>query len=177
LLERLAREACKLAFETGPTAVDATTELAAPASDIGISTDNVLNEEGVGLSLPIKVHLENTFLGSECYIGSNSDPITLNLTTGTTAPPKPNEPISGKFGTYKLNEFEGLTYTEITNNTLVDNAFSAPKVSGCGGILATVLDPVIDSKLSLPSASGHNTAIQNGTQRFTLAAHVIASEK
>src|SRR4051794_5736601 len=48
--------------------------------------------------LPIKVHLENStgVLGKSCYVGSTSNPIVLNLTTGTTAPPPPNVPIKGK---------------------------------------------------------------------------------
>ena len=47
------------------------------------------------LSLPIKVHLINPVLGNSCYVGSDSNPITLNLTWNTTSPPPPNEPITG----------------------------------------------------------------------------------
>lgn len=52
---------------------------------------------GFGLSLPIKVRLVNPVLGKNCYVGSNSNPIKLNLTPGTTEPPPPNTPISGQF--------------------------------------------------------------------------------
>jgi hypothetical protein len=176
-LEVLAREACKGVFESGPTSVNATTELAAPASSIGISTDNLINEAAVALSLPTKIHLENTLLGSECYIGSSSSPVTFNLTSGATSPPAPNSPISGKLGEVSFLESEGIEYTEVTNTTLVDNSFSAPVATGCGGIFSALLDPIIDSKLGLPSASGKNTAIQNPKQRLTLATHVIESEK
>ena len=34
--------------------------------------------------LPIKVRLVNPLLGAECSIGSNSHPIVLSLTTGTS---------------------------------------------------------------------------------------------
>jgi len=176
-LEVLAREGCKVVFEGPLTGVNATTELAKPASSIGINSDNLINEEGTALSLPAKVHLENTFLGSECYVGSSSSPVTINFTTGTTSPPKPNEPIKGKLGNYEVKLSEGLTYTEITNNTLVNNSFSVPKASGCGGIFSLFIDPIIDSKLGLPSEAGNNTAIQNGKQRLALAKHVIESEK
>ena len=43
------------------------------------------------VTLPIKVHLTNPagLLGSTCYLGSNSEPIVLHLTTGTTNPRRP----------------------------------------------------------------------------------------
>jgi hypothetical protein len=176
-LEDLARAGCKAVFENGTSGVTATIELAEPASDIGINSNDLVNEEGAALSLPVKVHLENPFLGSECYVGSSSNPVTLNLTTGTTSPPAPNSPISGKLGDYSVDESEGLTYTEITNTTLVDNSFSAPAASGCGGIFSLLIDPIVDAKIGLPSAAGHNTVIQDGKERLTLAKHVIESEK
>jgi hypothetical protein len=177
ILAGLARAACKGVFENKTTGVSATTELARPASEIGISSDNLLNESGVALSLPTKVHLENPFLGSECYVGSSASPVTLSLTTGKTSPPKPNEPISGKTGVATFPEFEGLTYAEINNTTLVDNAFAVPTASGCGGIFSILVDPLVNAKLGLPSVAGNNTAIQNAKQKLALAETVIASEK
>ena len=50
------------------------------------------------IKLPIKVHLINAALGNNCYVGSVTNPINLNLITGTTAPPPPNKPITGKEG-------------------------------------------------------------------------------
>jgi hypothetical protein len=176
-LEVAARAACKLVFENKTTGVAAITELAKPATSIGISSDNLLNEEGTALSLPVKVRLENTFLGSECYIGSSSSPVTLNLTTGTTSPPKPNSPISGKLGEVAFLESVGQTYTQVTKTSLVDNSFAAPEASGCGGIFSFLINPIVDSKLGLPSVAGKNTAIQNGKETYTLAEHVIATEK
>jgi hypothetical protein len=177
LVEIAARVACKAVFENALTGVSSTAELALPATSIGISSDNLINEEGVALSLPLKLHLENPLLGSECYIGSSSSPVTFNLTTGTTSPPEPNKPISGKLGEVAFLESEGIEYTQITNTTLVDNAFSTPGASGCGGIFSFLLDPIIDAKLGLPSVAGHNTTIQNGKETLTLAEHVIASER
>jgi hypothetical protein len=171
----LERIACELVFENGVTGVNATTELARPASEIGISKNNLVNEEGVALSLPVKIHLENPFLGSECYVGSSSSPVTWNLTTGTTSPPPPNKPISGKVG--ELEFKDEFNFVAITNNTLVDNAYSAPGATGCGGIFSFLIDPIIDGKIGLPSAAGHNTTILNNTIREAVAAAVINSEK
>jgi hypothetical protein len=175
ITEAVARLTCELVFQNGLTGVTATTELAKPASAIGVSTDNLLNEEGATLSLPAKVKLDNPLLGSACYIGTSASPVVLNLTDGTTSPPAPNKPITGKVGELRFKDEFKLT--EITNNTLVDNAFSAPAVTGCGGLLAPVLDPVIDLKLGLPSAAGHNTAIQNNRVAMATAENVVVSEK
>jgi hypothetical protein len=174
ITEPVARLSCELVFQNGLTGVNATTELAKPASEIGISTDNLVNEEGVALSLPLKLHLENPLLGSSCYIGSSASPVTFNLTSGTTSPPPPNKPISGKPGELSFKDNFGIL--EFQHNTLVDNSFSAPKASGCGGLLSLAIDPVINAKLGLPSPAGKNTAIQNNTVREATAETVIANE-
>jgi hypothetical protein len=169
------RVACELVFENGVTGVNATTELARPASEIGINKNNLVNQKGVALSLPVKVHLENPFLGSACYVGSSASPLVWNLTTGTTSPPPPNKPISGKIGEIEFKD--EFSFTEITNNTLVDNAYSAPGATGCGGIFSFLIDPLINAKIGLPSAAGKNTTILNSTLREATAEAVIASEK
>ncbi len=174
-LETIERGSCELVFENGTTGVNAVTELARPASEIGISTFALEAENGVALSLPVKVKLENTLLGGECYIGSSAKPIVLALTTGTTKPNPPNKPISGKFGhLIAKDEFEFL---EVTNNTLVNNEFAAPEATGCGGIFSFLLDPIVDSKIGLPAADGLNTAIENNRIREGTTIGVIASEK
>ena len=96
--EPFLRFSCELTFENGLTGLNSTLELAKPASEIRISENNLAAEEGVALKMPVKVHLENPFLGSNCYVGSSSSPLIWNLTTGKTAPPGPNTPISGKAG-------------------------------------------------------------------------------
>jgi hypothetical protein len=138
--------------------VTATAELAGTA----FLNAAALNEEsGVAAELPLKIKLSNPALGESCYIGSNSEPVVLHLTTGTTNPPAPNGPISGKRG--DVDPFSSPGIIHVTNNSLVDNAFPAPGVNGCGGILSLVLDPVIDLDAGLPAAAGHNTAILNGS--------------
>jgi hypothetical protein len=171
----LERVACELVFENGVTGVNATTELARPASEIGINKNNLVNEEGVALSLPVRVHLENPFLGSECYVGSSSSPMTWNLTTGTTSPPPPNKPISGKVGNIEFKD--AFRFVQITGNSSVDNAYAAPGATGCGGLFSFLIDPIINGKIGLPSAAGHNTTILNNTIDEAPAEAVIASEK
>ncbi len=156
------RVACELFFENSFTGATETTELAAPASSIGLNEANLLSETGTALELPVKVHLENPFLGSSCYLGSNAHPIVIAFTTGTTAPPLPNKPIKGKLGT--ISVVGGGQILKISNNSLVNNSFAAPGATGCGGFLVELLlDPIINAKLGLPAAAGNNTAILSGT--------------
>jgi hypothetical protein len=168
------RVACELVFENGVTGVTATTELAAPASSIALHSFNLISGTGTALSLPVKVHLENPFLGSACYLGSNSHPIVIELTTGTTSPPPPNKPITGNPGETSFNAAE--TILTIKNNALVNNSFSAPGAEGCGGIFEFLIDPIVNSKLGLPAAAGTNTAILKGTLKAAAAESVKASE-
>jgi hypothetical protein len=142
----------------GLTGVTATAELVA---NPGISRANLLNAEGVALSLPVRLHLNNAILGSECYLGSKAHPVTFNLTTGTTSPPAPNKPITGTVGELKFNE--AFTLVTISGNVVVDNAFSAPGTEGCGGIFSFVINELVEKILGVPAAAGHNTAILSGT--------------
>ena len=162
-------------INNGFTGVTATVELAGPASSVKLNPTNTLTGTGIALAMPVKVKLSNPFLGNNCYIGSNSNPIKLNLTTGTTAPPPPNTPITGSPG-----EFEGLEEFKIIalkNNRLVDNSFAAPGANGCGGILFSwAVDPFVESIVGVPSAAGKNTAILEGTNYLGEAAYVRANQ-
>jgi hypothetical protein len=165
LLEKAERASCEAIFENGLTGVNATTELAGPASAVHINLGNLLSATGTALTLPTKVHLENPLLGSACYVGSNSSPIVLPLTTGKTSPPPPNKSISGSPGTLTFNG-EGTIIT-VSKNSLVNNSFAAPTTNGCGGIFEFLIGPIINSSLGVPSAAGKNTAILNGTLQQT----------
>lgn len=175
ILAELAKATCKEVFENKVTGVQAVTELARPASEIQISKRNLLAEEGVALALPVKIKLENPLLGSECYIGSSTTPVMLNLTTGETHPNPPNTGIHGYVGVIaEKDEFE---FIEIPKNLLVNNEFSAPGATGCGGIFSIFLDPIINSKIGLPSVDGKNTVIQEANLYEGTSTAVIASEK
>jgi hypothetical protein len=140
------------------TEVTATAEL---AGTVGIDLTNFGQQTGTAVSMPIKVKLDNPSLGNACFIGSDPEPIVLNLTSGTTTPPPPNQPISGSTGTFSATGHGKIL--SFVGNSLVDNAFAAPGVNGCGGLLALVVDPAVDLDAGLPSAAGKNTAIMTGS--------------
>jgi hypothetical protein len=160
----------------GFTGVTEITELAKPASAIKLNTTNLIFEEGVALQLPVKVKLNNVFLGGECYVGSSSHPIVLNLTTGTTSPPLPNKPIKGSAGSLEILEEGNLV--RLTGGALVDNSFADEEgANGCGGIFFSwAVDPLVNEILGTPSKAGHNTAILKGNLEEAVAAAVKASE-
>jgi len=131
----------------------ATTELAGTA---------FLGGGGTEVELPIKVHLENTVLGKNCYVGSDKNPIKLKLTTGTTSPPGPNKPITGKEATQAESDLEEVLLLE--DGVFVDNAFAAPAASGCVlnvGIIPINIDAVVNLQAGLPSAAGTNETKQD----------------
>ena len=161
----------------GITGATATTELVGPVT---LNATNQLTGTGIALSLPVRVHLENEFLGPGCYIGSKANPVHVELTTGTTSPPLPNKPISGKVGELEVKEVGNLIV--LKNNSLVNNSFSAPTAEGCGsqilfGLFTGLVDGAVNLELGLPSAAGNNTAILSGTQELATASAVKESEK
>ncbi len=153
-------------INNGFTGVTATVELAGSTSSIKANFWNALTQEGTVFGLPVKVKLSNPFLGSNCYIGSNSNPLQLNLITGTTSPPPPNTPISGSPGEPEETE----SYLALNNNRLVDNSFSSPGANGCGGwLFSWAVDPFVNSIVGVPSAAGKNTAILEGNSYLSPA--------
>jgi len=173
--EPIERIACELVFENGTTGVNATTELAAPASSIGIHEGNLIIGKGTALSLPIKVKLENPFLGSGCYIGSNAHPIVLNLTTGTTTPPAGFTPLTGSSGKFTFEDESD--YAIDHGLSLVENDFAVPGAEGCGGILFSwLLDPIINGKVGIPATAGNSTAKLNDPLQLASAEAVKGSE-
>ena len=154
----LVRLGCETVFENGLTGLNATLELAKPASEIRVSETNLVFGEGVALKMPVKVHLENPLLGSSCYIGSSSSPLIWNLTSGTTKPPAGYTALKGNTGLLTFTEEGQILHLRGTE--LVENNWSAPRSSGCGGaIVELILDPIIDSQIGLPSPAGANEAV------------------
>lgn len=118
------------------------------------------------VTLPIKVHLQNStgVLGPNCYVGSNANPIVLNLITGTTSPPPPNLPITGVNPTFGFDESRpGVILA--SNGTFVDNSFSAPGASGCVltlfGFIPVSINGLVNSQSGLPAPAGTNETVQN----------------
>jgi hypothetical protein len=162
-------------INNGFTGVTATMELAGPASSIKVNSEALASGTGVELSMPVKIKLDNPFFGSNCYIGSNSNPIRLNLTAGTTSPPPPNTPISGSPGTPSENA--SGTVVTLTGHKLVDNSFAVPGANGCGGILFSwAVDPVVNSTIGIPSPAGTNAAVLEGRLLLGEPTAIRASE-
>jgi hypothetical protein len=138
----------------------ATTELA------GVPTNFTIES----VTIPIKVHLTTPsgVLGNNCYIGSVASPITLKLFTGTTNPPPPNKPITGKFPEFSE---DAKNIVHLNNGIYVDNSFSAPGASGCElklfGFIPISLNGFVNSQSGLPAAAGTNEVVQNFNIEFT----------
>jgi hypothetical protein len=126
----------------------ATAELAGSPSEI------VIRPGDQTISVPIKVRLSNPLIGSNCHIGSNRSPVRLNLIPGTTEPPPPNRPITGRFGRL---EFVPPDVLLSRGGIDVENSFSIPGAQECGGL--GLIDLLVDAKLRIPSAAGNNAAI------------------
>ncbi|MCU1675449.1 MAG: hypothetical protein JWM93_207 [Frankiales bacterium] len=163
-------------FNAAVASVNDVYATAEPAGLPGFYPTQILfTGEQPGLKLPIRVHLENPFLGSNCYIGSTSNPIVLKLQSGTTAPPPPNTPISGSFGSTTFNS--AFTVGTTVGLKLVDNSFAAPAATGCGFLPLDMLliTAAVNLKEGLPSAAGKNTAIQQGDSQIGDASLTAAS--
>ena len=152
----------------GFTGINATVELAAPATSIKLSSNNLIIQEGTALGLPVKVKLDNAILGSNCYIGSNSAPIQIDFTTGKSGS------LEGSVGEITFNP--SFTIVTISGGKLVNGTFAAPGAKGCGGIFSLFVDPLVNSILGTPSPSGKNSATLEGKLQSALASAVKASE-
>jgi len=166
----LFRITCEGIFENGLTGVNSRLELAKPASEIRINENHLAQGAGVALKMPVRFHLENPLFGESCFVGSSSSPVIWELRTDTTNPPPPNKPITGNPGEIEFQE--GARIVELFGVELVDNAWSAPGASGCGGIFSFLLDPIVNSSSGLPAAAGKNTARLKNTVWETTAAAV-----
>lgn len=154
-------------IDKGITGVTATTELVGKAQ---LSANSTLLGVGTALELPVRVHLENTFLGSGCYIGSASKPVTVDFTTGTTSPPAPNKPIVGAPGEVSFGS-EGVL--EIAKNSLVNNSFAAPKaVVGSSRSLSTTLSMLSSNFLPARATTRRSlTAARKSPRREAVREH------
>jgi hypothetical protein len=152
--------------------VYATAELVGP---VKFNSGAFLGSNDPALQLPVRIHLENPFLGSNCYIGSSSNPVSLKLITGTTAPPLPNHPITGSTGTISVGGGGGIF--QFLGNKLVDNSFAVPAATDCGYLPLDklLITAGVNLKEGLPAVSGKNTAILQGDTYLGFTAGVLAS--
>ncbi|MFD9635277.1 hypothetical protein [Streptomyces violascens] len=112
------------------------------------------------LSIPVRIHLQNPFLGSSCYIGSAAHPIVL----------RPQNVTAPAFG---IKRFDGngtpnttgvMNRLSLTGASQTDTTFAVPGASGCG--LAGMLDWAVNLKTGLPSAAGNNSVVLDNASTY-----------
>jgi hypothetical protein len=152
--------------------VYATAELVGP---VRFNVANILLGTDEGVGLPVRIHLTNPFLGSNCYIGSSSNPVNLSLTTGTTSPPAGTAPITGAIGTTTFSPDFGVITQAGLN--LVDNRFAVPAATDCGYLPLDklLITAGVNLREGFPSAAGRNVAILGGSTELGNAANTAAS--
>lgn len=111
--------------------------------------------------LPLKIRLESPMLGDSCWVGSEADPIVLELTRLQTSPPPPNDPIMGEPGEL-IGDPVLPNVVRLMDARVVDNAFAAPRARGCDLPLPGLGldDRIVNHQAGLPSPAGTNTAVQ-----------------
>ncbi|MCT2586079.1 hypothetical protein [Actinophytocola gossypii] len=129
--------------------VTATIEAAGTPTDFNLGAGLGVGEPIV--TLPVKIRLDNPFLGSNCHIGSDDDPILLrpaNLTRPTggmvrfDADGTPNP--TGEMG-----------YISLSGADQGDSTFAVPGADGCGFL--GLLNGAVNLQQGLPSPAGENS--------------------
>lgn len=114
------------------------------------------------VKLPIRIHLENPLLGSNCYIGSAANPVVLRP-QNTTAPSVAVQRFDGD-GTRNAEGGDMLRFA-LTGNSQGDSTFAVPKATGCG--LGGSLSWAVNLKTGLPSAVGNNKLVLNNASTYS----------
>jgi hypothetical protein len=118
---------------------------------------------GVSLvTMPVKIQLENELLGPQCYIGSDSEPIVLQLGNLTPVTSLAFEGFESN-GT-PVTEGGAIVRIGLLGATGGDESFAAPGVSGCG--FKGELDGVIDHNAGLPAPAGDNSVQLNEASTY-----------
>ncbi|MCX4863059.1 MULTISPECIES: hypothetical protein [unclassified Streptomyces] len=115
------------------------------------------------VDIPVRIHLENPFLGSKCFIGTTSDPVVLrpqNLTQPAVGSKRFDADGTGNTGGL-------LNRIELTGNAQGDAGFAVPGVSGCGPLTLGELNWAVNLKTALPSAAGKNNLVLNNAATYT----------
>jgi hypothetical protein len=144
---------CRQATNNDLNNVTATVQPAGAPSDFDLAAGLSVGQPI--LTLPVKIHLQNPLLGSNCFIGSNSNPILLrpkNL-TGPTAS------ITRFDGDGTPNSAGVMLTIGLSGASQGDDSFAVPGATGCGTL--GLLSPAINLKTGLPSATGNNNLVLN----------------
>lgn len=133
----------------GPTSITAhVVEAGTPV----INTFNTDPETGYlapEVKLPIRLKLSNPLLGDNCYIGTEDDPIVLDMIADAATMGNFEAPISENGEEYIGNVYRGV---EAEGDT-----FTVPGATGCGPFGLGSMNWAVNLRAGLPSASGNNS--------------------
>ncbi|MER6475370.1 hypothetical protein [Streptomyces filamentosus] len=119
----------------------------------------VLTDQPI-VTIPVRIRLQNPFLGDNCYIGTKADPILLR-------PRNLNGPEFGvtRFdGNGTANEEGDMSRLDLLGSTQYDDTFAVPGASGCGLGWFGIIDAAVNLKTGLPAAAGKNKLVLNDTR-------------
>ena len=94
----------------------------------------------------VKFRFTHPLLSRNCWVGTDSDPITLKPVIGLAVPQ------------LRANLLMLKVWT-------TDSTFALPKASGCGPIPGGLIDMAVNDRFDLPNASGDNKASWNWAVR------------
>jgi hypothetical protein len=144
-----------------------TTEVIEPA---GLDPDfvseyNILSEsseaEGGGPGIVANVQIKGKnpwleYLGGNCLIGSEADPIVQELWTGEIESPLTHETMKGTAGFASL--WHQAEIADLTGVELVADSYAVPAATKCGGpAYEAYLDPAVSRAFGLPAPAGAST--------------------
>ncbi|MEU9857164.1 hypothetical protein [Streptomyces sp. NPDC047974] len=121
----------------------------------------VLTDQPI-VTIPVRIRLQNPFLGDNCYIGSKSNPILLrpkNLTA-------PGFGVTRFDGDGTANEEGEMSRLDLLGATQYDDGFAVPGASGCGLGWFGIIDAAVNLKTGLPAGAGKNKLLLNDTQTY-----------
>ncbi|MEU3608893.1 hypothetical protein AB0E83_26110 [Streptomyces sp. NPDC035033] len=149
---------CRQLSDARLNKITATMESVGTPSDFdqiaGVLTDQPI------VTLPVRIRLQNPFLGDNCYIGTKSDPILL----------RPRNLDAPSFGVTRFNgdgsaNDEGdMSRLDLLGSTQYDDTFAVPGASGCGLGWFGLIDGAVNLKTGLPAAAGKNKLTLHDTQ-------------
>ncbi|QBJ96559.1 hypothetical protein ERC79_11740 [Rhodococcus sp. ABRD24] len=120
----------------GLAAVTSTVEAVDVPMFNGIITD-------YDITLPVRLKIDNPFLGGNCYIGSEDNPVVFELDKSNPMDDLPTTDITTPYPA-------GTAAIDNVQNTATD--FALPGASGCGPF--GVLNPIVNWRAKVPNDTG-----------------------
>lgn len=103
------------------------------------------------IDMPVRLKLDNPFLGGNCYLGSAANPVKFEL-RGLHG--GADDPVYGMVG---LPDYPADTL-KVTNVRTVAKDFALPSATGCGPFGA--LNPIVNWRAKTPATTGTSLATE-----------------